>query len=492
MPTTAKTPGTAVPPAYALCEMAGVEVFADGVYRGRAYTETECDELVANFAKFAELLTPTVVLGHEEDQSFLERTDLPAAGIVSRLYREGNKLLADFKDVPEPVGALIAAKAFRKVSIEHYDADRPFESPDGKQYGELILRRVALLGSEIPQVKVLADLPVPVFSYADREIRVFKQTTGGLCFAFSEVTPVPLKTADLKAPVLARLKASKFAKCFADAAVDRAQLEATLKGLFPGITDWSAFDDNQLVMLALGATAPAPAADKPADATAMADRPAMISDLVAAGEDAAKLEAMTDEELKALHDTLTGATPMSEKAKEEATKMSESVKASLANNTRLNAQLDAANKRTAERLKAAKEADVTAFCDRMVKEGRLLPAQRDKIERDLKAADDVSPTHKFAEGDRTVSVTDYERDRREIAAWPVVMKFGEKLPGATSKETDEARETAAVQRFAETQADALKAAGRTPAQHVHKFTELRKKDPTLTAQRYGVPAEYCA
>lgn len=478
--------------------MKRVDLFADGNHRGRPYTEAEIDEIIANFDRFGpkglNLLTPPIVLGHEENQAalekFLDRTDLPAAGVVSRLYKETIEengkpvvhLFADVADMPQPVAGLVASKAYRKVSIEHYDADRPFDAGDGKQYPNLILRRVALLGGEIPQVKQLADLPVPVFSYADKIVNVWKLPANGHCFAFAEKPTMKLDTKKLFAK-------TKWAKCFADG-VDRGMLEEKLKPMFPGVSDWSGFDDTQLTVLALGTTAaPAPPEGDP---TALADfdRAKAIADLVAAGEDAAMMEAKSDDELKAMHSTLTGtqykdkpvATPNPTPAVAAAFAEQQ---ATLTRLKAATAESEAAAKRATERAKQARKEDVASFCDRLVREGRLIPADREIFEPQLIEANDVEPCHKFADD----TVTAYEKLRRQLAARPVIVKFGEKIVDSKDRGASEEKK---VQAFAEANAEAIKRTGKSPEQFVHAFSEVRKKDPSMTARKYGIPAEYCA
>lgn len=150
-----------------------VEVFEAGLHQGRPYTVQELDQAVANFHKFAGKngerigikVNPTVVLGHSEDQVLLDNSGLPAAGIVANLWRERTKLLAGFADVPEPVALLVNQRAYRTVSAEFW---LDFED-QGRHFG-LVLKRVALLGAEPPQVKSLADLPLARFvdRFADR------------------------------------------------------------------------------------------------------------------------------------------------------------------------------------------------------------------------------------------------------------------------------------------------------------------------------------
>jgi hypothetical protein len=168
------------------------------------------------------------------------------------------------------------------------------------------------------------------------------------------------------------------------------------------------------------------------------------------------------------------APPSSTVFAEQQAKMS----AELERTKKLNAEYEANNKRTAERLQAARRTDVVAFCDQMVKEGRLLPAQRTKVERDLLEADDVTPAHKFSDNGSEVTLTKYERDRREIAAWPIVVKFGEKLPGSGNDTNSELQK---VVRFSEIYGDEIRKAGSTPKAMVDLAKKRSESDKNFTA-----------
>lgn len=499
------------------------------------YSEADLDEMVTNFEKFGDkgmkLLTPVAVLGHEEDQRFLDElakntndrildsdnisvsaTDIPAAGVPTRVWREGHKLFADFADMPQPVAELIAAKAYRKCSIEHYDKDRPFDAGNGKVFTDKILRRIAFLGGEIPQVKTLADLPVPVFSYGDKKRIAVYRTTGGACFAFSE-------TAVTKFELVTKLRTSKrFARCFADppatggdATIDTAMLKERIQAALVGV-DAATLDglsDMQLMGLALGCppVVDAGSGGGGTDTSNLADYPdraTMIQELVAGGEDATMLEGLTDTDLQAKYAAKAGKqfkekTPVVTPTETPAAivkafaEQKAALDVQLAESKRINAEMQAANKRAQEKLAAARETEVHAFVDQLVKDAKIVPAQKPTIIRNLLKANDSDPCHSFAEGGKEVKVTEYERDKREMAAWPAdPHRFGEKIRGGGTGSTDEAIELAKVQAFADANAAALKAAGKTPASFCHSFAEARKKDPSLTASKFGVPAEYCA
>jgi len=177
----------------------GVEVFAAGKHREKNYTDAHLDEMVANFQRFSSpgktALRVPAVIGHDEDQELLDRSDLPAAAWVTRLYRVGHTLKADFADVAPQIARLIRAKRYRTVSAEIYD-----EPPQGLAGGRgKTLRRIALLGGEIPQVKSLADIPMPEehaesggTCWAPVILRLIRATqhSSGAYTCFSEVRPM--------------------------------------------------------------------------------------------------------------------------------------------------------------------------------------------------------------------------------------------------------------------------------------------------------------
>lgn len=134
-------------------EPEGDVALPDGGTR-KAWTEERLDQVVANFgdegaiaAKSPDLLVKNpVVIGHEEDSEFMKRTDLPAAGWIAGVRREGKKLMASFRDMPTKVAKWIKDKSFSSRSAEFY--------PDYHGFGGT-LRRVALVGGTIPAKKDL-------------------------------------------------------------------------------------------------------------------------------------------------------------------------------------------------------------------------------------------------------------------------------------------------------------------------------------------------
>jgi len=135
-------------------ECENVELFEIGQDESKNYTQDDLKKIVDNFEKLHKIhRVPTVVLGHDEDQSLLKKSGLPSAGWVKKLWTSGKKLFANLADVPEKVVTLLRNKAYRFPSIEVY---RNF-SFDGTDYGP-VLRRVALCGADIPRIKSLDDI----------------------------------------------------------------------------------------------------------------------------------------------------------------------------------------------------------------------------------------------------------------------------------------------------------------------------------------------
>lgn len=135
-------------------ECKNVQIFALGQTESKDYKEKDLEKIVENFKKLNEThRPPMVVLGHGEDQGFLQKSGLPAAGWVTNLWVKGKKLYADFKDVPKQVVKVIKKGAYKFPSVEIY---RNFMY-NNESFGP-VLRRVALLGADIPRIKSLNDV----------------------------------------------------------------------------------------------------------------------------------------------------------------------------------------------------------------------------------------------------------------------------------------------------------------------------------------------
>ena len=170
-----------------LAEIKGAEIFMAGTWLGETYSEEDVAEIAANTNKLLAMKKfepPAKVkklgkgkLGHSEAQEVAETAGLPAAGWVSRVYAEGAKLLADFKDVPAEMAEWIRKGLYRYVSSEIYG-----DKLAAQYFGEYgisgkVLRAVAFLGADVPVVKGLAPLPLALHEAATGgyKVAVFSQ-----------------------------------------------------------------------------------------------------------------------------------------------------------------------------------------------------------------------------------------------------------------------------------------------------------------------------
>jgi len=131
-------------------KITGIEIFAEGKWNGDEYSIADLDEMIKNFNQGVIKNVPLKV-GHDPKQKVAGQ---PAVGIIERIYRSGQKLLADISNIPKTVAELIKKKAYNSVSAEiAWDVDW-----NGSIFTRL-LTGVALLGAEIPAVNVLSEIP---------------------------------------------------------------------------------------------------------------------------------------------------------------------------------------------------------------------------------------------------------------------------------------------------------------------------------------------
>lgn len=525
----------------------GADLFASGVYRGKTYTLADLEQIAANHRALPEL-DPPAVLGHEEHQEFLERTDLPAAGWVNRCWvrkyweprtgRFEGVLKGDIAGVAPSVAALIRARRYRKISAEIYD---DFRDDFGRAHGKA-LRRVAFLGAEVPQVKRLGDIPLPTaFAEAAARPAAYRLRPGRsaptgrgtfLCFA----EPAPMDRPQMIQQLMAAMPGTNPATWDAMSDDQLADLVKNLPGqqappaapATPPVTPMSEggddddgegegkpagmgreelieaivaagedpdgldeMSDEDLRELLAELTRPAEGAGaQPVEAMgdpAAMTREELVAELTAAGQDPAQLQALTDDDLRALYAQVTGAAAPAPAAP-PAAPMSDRSKAF----SRLVTQATAEVKRNLEQARrhahAARVQRVNSFCELMVRQGRILPADKPFYVRSLlRCSDDAAAVRKFSDGGKTRTGTELDAEIAALRQKPRVMKFRERLPGkdaAAPGAAGEKREVNIVTRFAERtfvgQPD-LK------AQYVNDFLKLRKDNPQLTAVAYGVP-----
>ena len=213
-------------------------------------------------------------------------------------------------------------------------------------------------------------------------------------------------------------------------------------------------------------------------------REELIAEMEGLGESPEDLAEMTDDELRQLYASLTsGDAPAVAGQDAAAAAMSERRIAGLHTYTERVAQHNAAVvTRQARRLKRQ---EAMLFCDALVAQGRLLPAQKPTVLRTLLNADNLNPTVPFSDGKRTVKVTAFEALKREYGRWPEVVRFAERVtggPGGSVESYSEDRELAILRRFAEANPAAVAAGYGSVEKFTERFHTLKAKKPKLTAR----------
>jgi len=144
-----------------MADLKGVEIFATGTWRGNkkiTITASDLDAMIASFTALGgqvDGFRPPLVIGHTRTPGEM------AYGWTQRIYRVGDKILADFSDVPDYLLYSIEEKRYNSVSIEMY----PSIDYAGKTF-QNVLSAVAVLGAELPAVKGLKPLSASIFSDA--------------------------------------------------------------------------------------------------------------------------------------------------------------------------------------------------------------------------------------------------------------------------------------------------------------------------------------
>lgn len=140
-----------------------VQIFAAGTWNGDSYSTKDLDEMVKAFDENKSRFKPFLKLGHDDDQKLLQSDGLPAAGWINSIYRRGNKLFADFIDIPKKIFELIKNKSYRKVSCEIYSGVKV-----GDKLYKKMISAVSLLGADHPAVDSLDDI-LSMFSFQNWE-----------------------------------------------------------------------------------------------------------------------------------------------------------------------------------------------------------------------------------------------------------------------------------------------------------------------------------
>lgn len=150
----------------------GLEIFSAGKWNGDEYSDSDLDSMVSAFNQVG--FEPTVKAGHADGQESEREArkvfGAPALGYVDRIYRQGSKLLADFKDIPRKFADLIKAGAYKRVSSEVY-----WNYKRGERTFPRVLKAVAFLGADIPAITNLKAVE-----------NLYKQNDTGAIYAYDQ------------------------------------------------------------------------------------------------------------------------------------------------------------------------------------------------------------------------------------------------------------------------------------------------------------------
>lgn len=124
---------------------------AVGTWNGITFTDQHLDGIATSFDALGLSGRVPIKLGHNQEQPLTDGQ--PALGWVSRVYREGDKLLADFTDMPTVVYELIRSGRYKFISVELLK-----NVLAGTRVLPWVLDAVALLGADQPAVGTLKDL----------------------------------------------------------------------------------------------------------------------------------------------------------------------------------------------------------------------------------------------------------------------------------------------------------------------------------------------
>lgn len=173
-------------------DLDGVELFMAGAVETPEFDEDDIAAMAEAGNELAGEVKPPVFLGHTRNHGW------PSFGWIKNFQAKGSRLLGDLKQVPVTIAKWIKSGGFKRVSAEILPE---YESESGKKYKN-IFYGLALLGQDIPRLKLLRDLPIPVYDEGacpesfvfpcDREMKI---TKGGESSMTDQVKKVEVEEA---------------------------------------------------------------------------------------------------------------------------------------------------------------------------------------------------------------------------------------------------------------------------------------------------------
>lgn len=535
------------------------EIFAAGTHRGKRYTPRDLDDIVTNFRRHSTGPSPLLkvpgVTGHDEKD--LSKSDLPAGGWGEQLRHvvrpcpacagkgrpngearpcplcggkgKRNVLEQRFRDLSPEMADALRGKRYDTVSAEIYD-----EPPEGIPGVGKMLRRVAFLGGEVPQVKGLRSPPAPE-SHSEqaaplrlvRAVPFAAGTTDKGCWTcFSEVsrprrdrTYAEGEDMDRDAMIAELSKRGISADTLKD--VPDAALGEWLRSLesaAEGADDKPPEDEPPPEE---GDKPPdeefADDDDEPADETYAEDgEPADPDPEVMKGradkmmakarkfaarvgakcmgeiddsdpeQKAAAMARMRqagelkhyDEGKKAEDEYTMKTVKMSEVAKIVRREVRKAIKGDVADS------LGELQKFREDTTAEARKQAVDGILTRLAEQGKVAPALRDHY-ADMLMSADAKTVHKFGEGKKAVSCTRFDKIVKDLEALPTL--FRERMKGGkagAAGTTAEDAEVEKVEAHYESFAESFRKVNTDKAELTTAFKHARKQNPELTADEF--------
>lgn len=417
------------------------EVFCQGEHRGKEYSAKDMNDIAKNFNLFSvpkdgrnALMNVPGVFGHEEDQEALESSGLAAAAWVKRLRVENRAgkdgivrptLIASMGEMPANVASALRNKRYRTISAEVYDKP-PKECKGGSG---MMLRRVAFLGGDIPQVKAIDDIPDPVpephherrsFPTVLRFSEVRASKTAKTYWIFSEVSAMHPRQHYMDELQKKGFDTSKVTNAVPDdmlAEMCRVHDDAMGVGM----------EENGKEV---PPTPPKDDLEKKAYAEKFKRFTASAKRFASYADEPPPFPTKKEE------------TPEEKKKREEEEAASKAGKFSEASIQKMiDDRVNAAVKKFSEgALGDLNRKGIEAFCETELKAGRLTRAQIEKsnplnVVDEMLRLDAVTPVVKFSEGGKTVELTALEARKMAIKKGPVIWKNSE-YSGSTGAPTE--------------------------------------------------------
>ncbi len=132
-------------------DMTGVEIFGVGTWKGNKFVAGDLLEIVDNTMALLESgkHKPPIKLGHSTNQIIVDQDDGdPALGRAVDFKVKGDKIIANFVNLPDILFNAIEAQRFTSVSVEM----------DHIRHFGWFISAVAVIGADLPAVKTLDDL----------------------------------------------------------------------------------------------------------------------------------------------------------------------------------------------------------------------------------------------------------------------------------------------------------------------------------------------